>query len=381
MAVATLAANNSVDRSVLATLCACVAFSAPEITPAQLASWGEETLDLIDRRYGVPGGPFPAEAVVAGDPKREVAFNWSAGVYLSALNSAARWDDKYKDNLRSFADQSRHYFNMSPPVPGYDVLPFATTVDRFYDDNAWMAMALVDTGEILGDAKYLSWAKDALRFALSGEDAKLDGGIYWRENPKTSKNTCSNAPVAAACLSIWSKTGDSALLAKAEELYAWTKRTLQDPDDHLMWDNVSVSDEHIDKTKWSYNTALMLRSAVKLYEATKRPEYLHDARELRVASLRHWLRQTDFALKDDGPFAHLLVESWIAAEQIEPTSHAARIAALAGPLRYIHDNCRLDGYYGKRWDTPPAPDARRFQLIDQASAARAYFEVALLLKA
>jgi hypothetical protein len=101
---------------------------------------------------------------------------------------------------------------------------------------------------------------------------------------------------------------------------------------------------------------------------------------MRVASLQHWLRQSDLALKDDGPFAHLLVESWIEAEGIEPTSRSAQLAVLAGPLVYIHQNCRVQDLYGKRWEKPPAPDARRFQLIDQASAARAFYEVALFLK-
>jgi uncharacterized protein YyaL (SSP411 family) len=354
--------------------------TTPPQSSSQLAQWGEETLDLIQREFSEPNGPLYVEAVTKESHDRDVAFNWSAGVMLSALNSAARYDAKYKPWLRSFADATRTYWMPAPPVPGYDVLPNATSADRYYDDNAWMVMGLVETFEVLGDSKYLAWAEDALRFSLSGEDDKLGGGIYWKENGKTSKNTCSNAPVAAACLAVYRHDRNHNYLRHAERIYDWTKRVLQDPADLLMWDSVGVADGHVGKMKWTYNTALMIRAAIELNGITHKRDYLADAEAMQRASRRHWLSPQG-ALADDGPFAHLLLEAWIRADSAHPESPEAekdsKLHAITGPLSYLHEHCRRDGFYGKRWEQPPAPDQKRFQLIDQAAAARAYFEAAL----
>lgn len=342
----------------------------------RIASWGREALSMIRDRYAIPGSDLFAEAAGPGVSKKEPAFNWGVGVLLSAFNGAAKVDGRYKEELRTFADATRSYWNQAGPVPGYDVLPNAGSVDRYYDDNAWMVLALVETADVLGDRKYLGWAKDALKFCLSGEDDKLGGGIYWRENDKRSKNTCSNAPVAAACMAVFAEEPDPFFLHKAEELYSWTKEKLQDPSDHLMWDNIDASTGRVGKTKWSYNTALMIRTATDLYRFTRAPIFLKDVREMRAASNQRWLGPDRHELKDDGPFAHLLLEAWVRAESIDPTPQAARTTALVDPLVFIHESCRGDGFYGNRWDRPPAADQTRFQLIDQAAAARAFWDVA-----
>jgi uncharacterized protein YyaL (SSP411 family) len=338
-----------------------------------LLDWGRETLSAIERDFAIPGSPLFADRVGPDGHKSGAAFNWGAGVLLSAFNAAAV-EPSYDEDLRRFADGTRSYWNAAGPVPGYDVVPNAGSADRYFDDNAWMALALAETYDRLGDRKYLDWAKDALRFSLSGEDSKLGGGIYWRESDKKTKNTCSNAPVAAGCLAIYERDRDPRLLDKAEDLYDWTKRTLQNPEDHLMWDNVDVATGRIEKTEWSYNTALMIRTAVDLYRITREPRYLHDEREMRTASVHRWLGP-NHELKDSGRFAHLLLESWIRAESIDPTTRSARMAAFVDPLVYVHAVCRKDGLYGNRWDGPPATDQRQFELIDQASAARGFFEV------
>jgi len=48
---------------------------------------------------------------------------------------------------------------------------------------------------------------------------------------------------------------------------------------------------------------------------------------------------------------------------------------------HVHNNLRdTNGRYPRRWDQPPSEPINAYMLIDQASAARAYFVLANVLK-
>ena len=346
-----------------------------------LADFGKETLTFIDSKYAMSDGLYGDSATLTEGPKGP-AFNWGVGVMLTALSAAAEYDPTYKDRLRSFADAGRVYWNPEGPVAGYDVLPMPKPVDRYYDDNEWMVMGLVETYEVLGDKKYLDWAQETLKYVYSGEDSKLGGGIYWRESDRASKNTCSNAPAVAATLAVYHQTKNSRQLRDAIRLYGWTRKNLQDPKDHLMWDGMGL-DGKIGETKWSYNTALMIRSAADLFMCTKNPAYLQDVKQMQTASSKKWLVNGRFA--DEGRFAHLLMESWIYQRKYAPVPNPGQMAsdtrAFIEPLTFLHDSGRnAAGFYGKRFDRAPGEEQKNFELIDQASAARAYFKAAVYFR-
>ena len=58
-----------------------------------------------------------------------------------------------------------------------------------------------------------------LSFVLSGEDARVGGGIYWRENERKSKNTCVNAPAIVSGLRLYEVTKRPEYLDHARRLY------------------------------------------------------------------------------------------------------------------------------------------------------------------
>jgi uncharacterized protein YyaL (SSP411 family) len=243
--------------------------------------------------------------------------------------------------------------------------------DRYYDDNEWMVMSLIEASDALHSSECLEYAKETFKFVLSGEDDKLGGGIYWRESKKDSKNTCSNAPAAACALALYEKSHDRALLEKAEQIYAWTKDHLRDPSDGLYWDNMSLTG-HIGKMKWTYNSGLMLRSAAELYRFTKKREYADDAREIQSSSLKRWVGANG-ELKDDGKFFHLLLENWVRAYRLVPSIEDPRAAINIGLTR-LHDVGKDPlGHYGNRWDSDSkGMPYGKFMLLDQGAAARAY---------
>lgn len=304
--------------------------------------------------YQLPNGLW-SEALESGKPVTQPAFNWSVGVGLSAYASAAALNPSLRPGLIRFADAVHVYWNPAGPIAGYDVLPAPKPVDRYYDDNAWMVMALVETYEVTRETRFLDRAESALTYVLSGEDEVLGGGIYWRESDKASKNTCSNGPSAAACLAVAKYRNRATLTAKANQLYDWCRAKLRDPADGLYWDNVNRAGK-IETTKWSYNSALMLRTARELGR--------EEAVTLAKACFDRWVDPTTHGIRDEAQFAHLLFENLLPHRATLNWDPARAVAA-------IRPN--PDGWYPKRWDAKTFGNERR-ELIHQVSYARAVHE-------
>lgn len=343
-----------------------IALLTGESTPDR---WGVETLALIKKEFSLPNSDLLSEMINVPE-KKVVAFNWGVGVMISALNAGFKYETTRDSWGSKYIKASLSYWNEAAPVAGFDVLPKNSPPDRYYDDNAWMVMSLVDTYINTNDKQFLTMAEKSLKYVFSGEDTKLGGGIYWREREKTSKNTCSNGPSAAAALAIFRITRKDSFLKDAERIYAWTRKNLRDPQDGLYWDNVNLAGK-IEKTKWTYNSALMLRTAVLLYEETGKEPYKKDALEIAEQSRMRWLKESG-AIADEGKFAHLLVENWILAQRVGfpfPEEDLLKIQT------YVWNNVRgKNGLFGGRWDRKPADNRKRWELIDQASAARLFFQ-------
>lgn len=350
---------------------ACLALCLHLPADSNFRQWGLDAVDLMQRDLRMPNSQLLGEEAKVNQPPSEPSYTWGVGVLVSALNAAAKVDSRFYGVLEQTIEDTRSYWNPKGPVAGYDVHPMPKPMDRYYDDNEWMVLALVDSSKITGEQKYLRYAKETFAYVLSGLDSKLGGGVYWRETEKTSKNTCSNGPAAAAALALFDATKDSSYLKAAVDIYGWTKANLRDPDDGLYWDNINLKGR-VERTKWSYNTALMLRSATELYRFTKKRGYADDACEMQKASLAKWV-DPDGSLRDDGKFVHLLLENWIRTFRVVPGA-ADPTEAIQKGLTRLHDLSRDSlGHYGNRWDkTPIDGPYSPFKLIDQASAARAF---------
>lgn len=348
--------------------------------PIPLRQWGEESLEVIERDLRLRGRDLYAEKSMVNQPPTEPAFMWGAGVQLSALAAAAQAEPRrYTASLRTFADALQVYWTEHDGIGGFDVLPAPKPADRYYDDNVWVVLALAETFEVTHDAKYRERAEAAFRFVMSGEDDRLGGGIYWRENTRDSKNTCSNAPAIVAALRLYQITGRREYLETARRLYDWTRARLQDPADGLFWDNVKLDGE-IDRRKYSYNSALMIRANALLHSLTSEPHYLAEARRIARSAESKWVDPATGGISDGGRFAHLLLESFLALDRQEPDPRWRKIVRNA--LVFVHERVRdSNGHYANRWNRPQSTPLKEFTLIDQASAARAYWMASLRLRA
>lgn len=286
------------------------------------------------------------------------AFNWGVGVMLSALNSCAEKSPEAKRRLIEYLPAVKSYWNSAGPVPGFDVLPTPKPVDRYYDDNAWMVMALLETSRVLKQPELKELALKSLDYSLSGWAEERGGGIYWRESDKASRNTCSCSPTAAACFMAFRATGKASYKQWAIKILDWTLKNLQDPSDGLMWDALG-NDGKIEKTKWSYNTALTARALLDAEEFGYRAKV--SGRALFVKAWNRWFSPSG-AMKDPGRFTHLLVDVGLDYDLITLDDKKALI-------RYLVSMKDETGRYGDRWDQV-VKGAKRHELIDQASVLR-----------
>lgn len=305
------------------------------------------------------------------DPKGlPYAFMWDNGVQWRALVDAMRYDPaKYGPILTAYGEGLRQYYwDPQVAVPGFNAYCSGPGGDdKYYDDNAWMVLGFLEAYSQTQEPKYLQWAKETQTFVLSGWDDKLGGGIYWKLKHE-SKNTCVSAPatVAALRLSVLGKSPDQ--LDWGLKLYRWTNATLQDKDG-LFWDNIRL-DGHIEKAKWTYNTALMIEANVLLFQMRHDRRVLTEAEREADASLAAWQDPDTGRFADDGKFNHLLCQSLIRLYEADHKTaylNAVRRHAAYG-YRVVRDP--VHGGYWSSWDVRDHKPDEAKVLIENASDAR-----------
>ncbi|MEI2271597.1 glycoside hydrolase family 76 protein [Sphingobacterium sp. ML3W] len=289
----------------------CYLTTQAQVKKDQFSERAQKTLDVVYNKYGgaenkllIEKYPFDENFKAdylnnneqAGQQKK-YAYLWPFSGSFSAVNALMELskdkadhqkvlDQKVLVGLREYRDEQR------VPVGYASYINSAPASDRFYDDNIWLGIDFTDSYIQTKKADYLKYAKEIWAFVKSGEDNKLGGGIYWCEQKKESKNTCSNAPAAVFALKLFEATNQKDYLNEGRRLYEWTKAGLQDPDDKLYWDNIHLNGK-VDKAKYSYNSGQMLQAAALLYKLTKEKKYLIDAQQLAEACLSYFFQTRD----------------------------------------------------------------------------------------
>lgn len=288
------------ERLLLHSLCAvafvgCVQIEQADVNP-NLAR-AEVTLDSLYQHYSQPDAnllsenyPFDQQSTVTylasedqANRPNQFSYLWPYSGTFSAVNALyeASGEKKYKELLdKRVLPGLEEYFDVRREPHAYSsYIRSAPLSDRFYDDNVWLGIDFTDLYQMTNEPRYLQKARLIWDFIESGMDDRLGGGIYWCEQKKESKNTCSNAPGAVLALKLFKATGDSLYFSRGEELYKWTQKHLQDSTDCLYFDNIRL-DGKIGMAKFAYNSGQMMQAAALLYQLTREPAYLTDAQNI-----------------------------------------------------------------------------------------------------
>jgi len=184
--------------------------------------------------------------------------------------------------------------------------------DTYYDDNVWISREFLNASEIFGSEEYRTVSEDVAKFIWSGWANDDLGGIFWCEQKKNSRNTCSNAPASLLFSRLYEATQKEEWLDRAKTVYQWTYDTLRDPSDNVYWDNIS-NEGNITKWKFTYNTGSMISAGVKLYEITKDESYLNQAIASARGAFNYWFKDSENGKVIDSVnpwFNVLLLEAW-----------------------------------------------------------------------
>ncbi|MBX3378565.1 MAG: hypothetical protein KF805_00595 [Phycisphaeraceae bacterium] len=322
----------------------------PQSTPSDFLDAARTVTESIQKHYYIERSGLYAQSL----DKREPEFMWGNGVMFSALVAAARHEPKtYRPFLDRFFDAMDRYWDAKAKIPGYEPAPTSGNGnDKYYDDNQWLVITFMEAYDLTRDARYLDRADETLKFSLSGWDDQLGGGIWWHERHKDgSKNTCANAPAAVGCLRVARFRDGQQNLDWARRITEWTVAHLQDRDG-LFFDNQRVADGKLGKTKYTYNTALMVRAYLGLWRATGDRRFLIEAKRVGAACSA-FVNPKSRTYRDGYKFSHLLVEADL--DLYRATGDATLLT-----------RARKNGEEAwKQWQTSPPKE-----LIEQAAIAR-----------
>jgi hypothetical protein len=334
---------------------------------------GLELLLRVDTSFALESGLCAGE-LNNGKPASP-AHCWPAAVHLAALTSAAQIDPFWRPRLERFiAAMDAHWLNHAG-VGAYDASANPQKADRYYDDNAWMALALLEAHWLTRDPEHLRRADDALAFVLNGEDQQLGGGIYWHEQSRRSKNSCSTGPAIVACLRLYQSTGNENYRVAAQRLYKWINSRLRDGD-NLFFDRVDLAGR-VERTKFSYNTAMMIVANCEWFDVTSDPRYLDDARKMASAGVRYWVDPQTGAIRDDAAFASLFAESLLQLYRRDGDPRCRDIALTS--IRFVRDrNLDPNCWHPTKWNEQPRTIIASPRLIDQSAAARAMLQAEIV---
>ncbi|MCX6322072.1 MAG: glycoside hydrolase family 127 protein [Bacteroidia bacterium] len=331
---------------------------------------------LLNENY--PYKPDNKVSYLAGDDTqsvRRVAYLWPTSGVFSGVNALLRatGDKQYRQMMETavLPGLEQYYDSLRKPSCYQSYIATAGKSDRFYDDNVWLALDFCESYMLTGKSEYLKKSVETWQFVLSGWDDQLGGGIYWCEQKKNSKNTCSNAPASVLAFKLYEATKDSAYFNWGLRIYNWTNTTLQDSTDYLYFDNKNLSGK-IGRQKYTYNSGQMLQAASMIYKLTGNKAYLEEAQQIAKSAINHF---TEEFTTDEGKSIRLFKNTgnWFNAILFRGYAELYRLDGNSEYIRIYRDNMDQlwnhvrdkNGLFSKDWKG--VKDDEYKWLLDQAS--------------
>lgn len=286
-------------------------------------------MDNINKYYLIRSGHYEGlylenYPIQDGDPEHTYLWGYVGLLSGSALLYQMGLEDNYSDMAAGF---DRFYSETGgAPVGGYSSSTNGTSGQgtRFYDDNSIAGLEFISAYTLLKDEAYLEKAGRVVAFLKSGVDDVLGGGLWWNESQKnqagvtdSNKPTCANGYATNFLLNYYKvcpQDQKKEILTLAQSLYTWLVNNLRDPEDKTYWNDRQV-DGSINKTKWTYNSGVMVSNGVLLYQITGEQSYLTQAIETAEGAYNYFVRPRSgmaLAYPDHDPwFSTKLLKAYI----------------------------------------------------------------------
>lgn len=229
------------------------------------------------------------------------------GASDDALSSANRADEATAALIKSFYDDAHGYFREAYPdddkpagywisAEAYDAVLDALQRDGikdfhaivgivyddqskrgwssdFFDDESWMAMALIRAWDVTHESRYLDRAGSL--FSDIDQNGRTSTGVWWNRQ-HVEMATASNFGPAIVAARLFERTGHGRYKQVATEIYdTWYAAMVDDATGQVA--DHRDPDGHKDWTEWTYNNGLAIAAALEVFHITGDKKYLAQA--------------------------------------------------------------------------------------------------------
>lgn len=226
----------------------------------------------VTRVWGVPGTQLGVVAWPAAAKHRRFAtwhYWWQAHLLDNLVDAQVR--DPQPERLTTIARQIR----------GQRLRNIGKWTNDYYDDMAWLALALERAGRLTGVARPKALEKLAHQFITSWvpEDG---GGIPWRKQDQFF-NAPANGPAAVFLARHVTAHGER--LRRAQQMADWIDETLIDPETHLVFDGIKAGS--LVRAQYTYCQGVVLGVETELAVRTRDPRHAERVHRLVAAVAQH----------------------------------------------------------------------------------------------
>ncbi|MGB0435837.1 MAG: glycoside hydrolase family 76 protein [Mycobacterium sp.] len=218
----------------------------------------------LKRLWGIPGTQLGVVAWPAAQQHRRFAtwhYWWQAHLLDNLVDAQVR--DPQPERLKSIARQIR----------GHRVRNFGSWGNDYYDDMAWLALALERSGRLTGVGRPKALEKLAGQF-LNAWVPEDGGGIPWRKQDQFF-----NAPANGPAGIFLARHGDR--LRRAQQMADWIDESLIDPETHLVFDGIKAGS--LVRAQYTYCQGVVLGLETELAVRTEDAEHAERVHRLVAA--------------------------------------------------------------------------------------------------
>jgi len=325
-----------------------------------------------------------------GHKAQEVSYLWPMSGIFSSVNVLMELDPKtYKPYLDSMVFAVEQYLDKTRKPHGYQAYPSKfETVDRYYDDNGLVGIDYIDAYMVTANTSYLRKAKEVMTFIESGWTDDFGGGVSWLAGVRDQKPACSNGKATVLALKLYQSTGEKEYLQYAVKSYDWMLETLRDEALDIIWNSLLIPDgtttgrkgAEVQQHAYTYNTGIMIQSAVRLYKVTGDRHYLEDAQALAEGSYKYYFDYTEDRIpyvKDIPWFTLVLFRGYQELYEIDQNPKYIDAVIERADWAWVHARDE-EGLPYADWTGQKEEDKKPKWLLDTSCMAELYARIALI---
>lgn len=151
--------------------------------------------------------------------------------------------------------------------------------NNYYDDMAWMGIALLRAHELTNNGEYLNSSIILWNDIKTGWNDNNGGGIAWNKQMPKYKNTPSNATTAILSFRLYNITEELIYYKLGEKIMIWLKNILVDEASGMVWDGIGRTDANQIDHNWlfTYNQGIYIGACIELYKISNNQIWLDRA--------------------------------------------------------------------------------------------------------